>query len=191
MTVFWNFMVWIISLMLEKKVFTGIAPAYMLHTHPLPPHPSTSLLVQPFWKKNTGCWEHLVCSLVDFVLIVKINSGYQLQFQKLSRRVKQKSGKGGVEKKGRGGEGRHCSLTVVFAKKTAKAPFFNFLHNTVVLPLSSESCLFMLLRKSHRANTTREEQDVFSTKLLADSSCCRAFIFRNDKRSRKNTVNFR
>lgn len=48
----------------------------------------------------------------------------------------------------------------------------------------------MLLRKPHRANITREEQDVFSTRLLADSSSCKTFIFRNDKRKQKTNYEF-
>lgn len=123
-TKFQNFMFCVISLTLEKKLLTGIAPARIPHTH----HPSTSLLAQPSWKKKTGCWEHLVCCLLDFTLIVKINSGYQLKKKK-----KKKAGSA-------------AWLWSWPKKKMVKNPVFNFLHNIVVLPLSSESYLFMLLR---------------------------------------------
>lgn len=167
---------------IREKAVTGIAPACISHTHTSSFYLfiSTTLLKEKKWLLRTSGLFSLGFH------VVKINSGYQLQFQRLSRRIKEKKQGGGKKNKG-----RQCSLTVVFAQKNGKKKkIFNFLHNIVVLPLSSESYLFMLLRKPHRANIAREEQDVFSTRLLADSSCCKTFIFRNSKRSRKNFCEF-
>lgn len=91
-TAFQNFTFWVISLTSEKKLLLELLLlVYHIHISSFYLFISTILLKEKKWLLRTSGLFFLGFH------IVKINSGYQLQFQRLSRRVKKKT-RAGVRK---------------------------------------------------------------------------------------------